>query len=148
MTYTCKICLATSDKVEFYKDVNSRCKECHKQKVRENRAQNAEYYSAYDAKRFQEDPRVRARHKRYQETISGKLAVKRAREKWTRENPEKRAAHVILGNAVRDGRIDKPETCQNCGAGGRIHGHHHDYTKPLDVEWLCQQCHVNIHKDD
>ena len=85
------------------------------------------------------------RHKRYQATEAGKASVRKAQIKWKSENPEKRAAHVILGNRIRDGYIVKPDTCQDCGAGGTIHGHHHDYAKPLDVEWLCPLCHAQRH---
>lgn len=116
-------------------------------KVRENRKEKAEYYREYDAKRFQEDPRVKARHKRYQNTDVGKQAMRKAKDKWINSNPDKRAAHIILGNAVRDGRKEKPKECEVCGATGRIEGHHHDYALPLDVKWLCRQCHVNEHKD-
>lgn len=147
MTHTCKVCGVTSDAAEFYKGVNTRCKECHKVKVRENRKEKAEYYREYDAKRFQEDPRVKARHKRYQNTDVGKQAMRKAKDKWINSNPDKRAAHIILGNAVRDGRKEKPKECEVCGATGRIEGHHHDYALPLDVKWLCRQCHVNEHKD-
>lgn len=148
MTYTCNICSATSDKVEFYKGVTSRCKECHKKKVKENRDAKADYYREYDAKRFQEDPRVRARHKRYQATDAGKASVTKSKKKWQSQNPEKRAAHVLLGNRIRDGHIIKPSNCQECGATGKIHGHHEDYAKPLEVEWLCPQCHTNRHKEN
>lgn len=147
MTYTCKVCGVTSDAAEFYKGVTSRCKECHKVKVRENRKEKAEYYRAYDAKRFQEDPKVRERHRRYQATEAGKASMREAREKWHSANPDKKAAHTILNNAVRDGRKEKPKECEVCGATGRIEGHHHDYALPLDVKWLCRQCHVNEHKD-
>ena len=146
MTYTCNICGTNSDEVAFYKGVTSRCKDCHKQKVRENRAEKADYYRDYDAKRFQNDPKVRARHRRYQQTEAGKASMTAARQKWQQDNPDKRAAHVILGNAVQSGRKEKPDTCQVCGSKHRkIHGHHEDYTKPLDVVWCCPQCHHDIH---
>jgi hypothetical protein len=147
MTYTCKVCDVTSDAAEFYKGLTSRCKECHKRKVKENRDQKADYYREYDAKRFKEDPRVKARHQRYAKTKEGKYSSTKSRVKWLTQNPDKRAAHVILGNAVRGGRVEKPKNCSICGSAGRIDGHHHDYTMPLDVTWLCRQCHVNEHKE-
>lgn len=149
MTKTCKVCGVTSDAAEFYKSVNSRCKECHKRKVRENRAEKAGYYRTYDAYRYQSDPRVKERHSRYAKTEAGKASLSAAREKWQERNADKRAAHVILGNAVRDGRVFKPDSCQSCGdTGCRIEGHHHDYTKPLDVKWLCRSCHVEEHRKE
>ncbi|QDP54194.1 MAG: hypothetical protein GOVbin4685_54 [Prokaryotic dsDNA virus sp.] len=146
MTYTCNICGTDSEKSEFYKGVTSRCKECHKAKVRENRKENAEYYRKYDADRFQNDPKVKQRHRRYQKTDAGKAAMGRARKKWLEANPEKRAAHVLLGSAIKRGDVEKPDVCQECGAGGRIHGHHEDYSKPLEVDWLCATCHAKRHK--
>ena len=146
MIYTCKYCGKSNTEVPFYKSMTNRCKDCHKQKSRENRANKADYYREYDAKRFQNDPKVRARHRRYQQTEAGKASMTMARQKWQQDNPDKRAAHIILGNAVRDGRKEKPDTCQVCGFKHRkIHGHHEDYTKPLDVVWCCPQCHHDIH---
>lgn len=148
MINTCRICQATSETAEFYNRVNSRCKECHKAKVRENRANNLDYYRSYDAERFQNDPKVRERNNRYRKTEQGKASVALARRTWLKENAVKRAAHVILGNAVRDGKITKPDSCTACGKSSvRIDGHHEDYTRPLAVEWLCRRCHVNTHKE-
>ena len=151
MTHTCKVCGVTSDVAEFYTGVTNRCKECHKKKVKENREEKSEYYKSYDAKRFQEDPKVKERHKIYQKTEAGKSAMKAGRDKWVSQSPEKRAAHVILGNAVRNSMILKPDFCSKCGkkeVSRKIHAHHHDYTKPVDVTWLCAQCHKDEHKDE
>ena len=144
---TCKICGATSEEKAFYARVNTRCADCHKAKVRQNRKEKADYYREYDAKRFKDDPRVRIRHEAYKKTEAGKKSLLASRQKWLENNSEKRAAHVILGNRLKNGKIAKPSKCENCGMENRkIHGHHHDYSKPLDVKWLCPKCHALEHK--
>lgn len=159
---TCKICGVTSETDEFYRGVTSRCKECHKAKVRENRANNVEYYRAYDAKRFQEDPKVKERHLRYQKTEAGMEAMRRGKKKWVknnrekisqitedyrRNNPEKYHAHYKLGNAIKLGKIQRPDGCGYCGSTEQTpHGHHEDYSQPLNVVWCCAKCHADIHK--
>lgn len=35
--------------------------------------------------------------------------------------------------------------CHLCG-GKDAEMHHHDYSKPLDVNWLCKSCHSFIHR--
>lgn len=47
--------------------------------------------------------------------------------------------------AIREGRMYKPNTCEECGAEVRLHAHHEDYSKPLDVIWLCTNCHKKRH---
>lgn len=57
-------------------------------------------------------------------------------------------AHQAVGNAVAKGDLVRPELCSACGlpgGGGRIEGHHEDYSKPLDVTWLCPSCHKKLH---
>jgi hypothetical protein len=60
-------------------------------------------------------------------------------------NPEKYKAHTKVNNAVRDDRLIKPNTCEGCGGEGSLHGHHEDYSKPLEVDWLCPACHKSRH---
>jgi hypothetical protein len=50
-----------------------------------------------------------------------------------------------LNYEIRSGRLKRPESCERCGKRGRVDGHHHDYSKPLDVEWLCRPCHTAHH---
>lgn len=141
----CKRCQHEKPVAEFYKSDNT-CKECRKALVRANRAAKIEYYREYDKKRFQDDPAVRARHKAYAETEKGKESRSRATQKYIERNPLKRAAHIIVGNAVRDGKIVNPGVYETCGSVVKIEAHHDDYTKPLEVRWMCQMCHKQWHR--
>ncbi len=79
--------------------------------------------------------------------------VEKAREEGRAKFQRRNVGHVphpkyktreALRNAVKDGSILKPDRCQRCNKKdikSRIHGHHHDYSKPLEVEWLCSECH-------
>jgi hypothetical protein len=54
-------------------------------------------------------------------------------------------ARSVLGRAVQSGEIIVPKSCSECAKTCRPEGHHEDYSKPLDVVWLCKSCHVNRH---
>lgn len=55
-------------------------------------------------------------------------------------------ARVILNGAVVSGKLKKPARCNECGASGKIYGHHPNYKRPLFVEWLCSLCHGKKHR--
>lgn len=80
-----------------------------------------------------------------QPTGQGELAAKQVKA-WREANPDRNMAHRAVFVAVRAGRLIKPENCSECGRAGRIHGHHEDYSRPLDVVWLCGRCHGKRHK--
>lgn len=61
-------------------------------------------------------------------------------------DPVKDKARRALREAVRYGLIAKPSSCQDCSGEGQLHGHHTDYSKPFDVEWLCTACHGRRHR--
>lgn len=144
----CKKCSLEKVDEDFY-NRDSTCKPCRREMVRLNRARNAEYYRSYDKKRFQEDPKVKARHKRYQSTEAGTASMQSARKRWESKNTIKKAASTMVGNAVRDGRLIKPSSCEKCGnEPKRLHGHHDDYAYPLIVRWLCSKCHREWHEEN
>lgn len=55
---------------------------------------------------------------------------------------EKRRARKLLSYAVSTGKVI-PQPCK-CGAV-KAQAHHHDYSKPLEVEWMCAKCHSQLH---
>lgn len=57
--------------------------------------------------------------------------------------PERVKARDILRRAVSSGKVTK-EPCSVCG-DPKSFAHHHDYSKPLDVTWLCRPHHHAIH---
>jgi hypothetical protein len=95
----------------------------------------------------------RATSQRYQRQNPEKGAESMRR--YTKRHPEKLKAHSAVSHAVRDGRLKRPDLCERCGRPGRpiadgrapIQAHHHDYSKPLEVEWLCIDCHGAEHHD-
>jgi hypothetical protein len=58
------------------------------------------------------------------------------------------AAHAAVAAAIQSGELVRPMTCERCPDEALdIVAHHHDYDKPLDVEWLCRPCHGKHHAD-
>ena len=60
-------------------------------------------------------------------------------------NAARRLVYIAFQNAVRTGMLKRPETCSDCGGQGKVDGHHEDYSKPLNVVWLCTKCHGRRH---
>jgi len=154
-TKKCFKCGEVKPLSEFYKHKQmadghlNKCKECNKKDVKENRDKNIDYYRDYDKTRFKEDPRVKARHKRYAKTEAGKEKGNEAKRRYQANNPIKRLATNVVNNAVRDGKIVKPHNCESCGdESNRMHGHHDDYAFPLVVRWLCPKCHKAWHNEN
>lgn len=154
----CKKCDTEKDSDQYYANDRT-CKDCRKAAVRKNRAEKVDYYREYDKVRFKEDPKVRARHRRYQATDAGKESVSKSRQKWYESNkekvyattveyraefPKKYAAHSAVHCAKIKG-ILIPKPCEICGTEVSINAHHDDYDHPLTVRWLCASHHQQWH---
>ena len=137
---------------EFYKsDIRQKgywkCKVCVRAAVQKNRKENIGYYQEYERGRARLPHRVKARYD-YARTDSGKEAMLRGNRRYLERNPSIGQAHTMVNSAVRDGRLNKPERCSKCKSRGRIHGHHSDYNKPLEVIWFCESCHAEWHRNN
>ena len=78
------------------------------------------------------------RKKHYQKVVEGNA---RYRAKYSEEYRIMAAAYRAVRIAKRSGLLVRPDTCSKCQSVGIIEGHHEDYSKPLEVTWLCKPCH-------
>lgn len=127
---TCTACGADKPLSAFY-DRTKRCKECVKERVRRNREAKVEMYRAYDRARSTMPHRMELRRKTTMQ--------------WAQANPDRRKAQVVLGNALRDGRIIAWPVCALPDCQGKPEAHHPHYGMPLDVVWLCPAHHKQAH---
>ena len=56
----------------------------------------------------------------------------------------KTIAQLSCREAIKDGSLVRGE-CEVCGTNDKTEGHHDDYSKPLDVRWLCRKHHSQWH---
>lgn len=147
----CGTCNIEKEDGDFHKrkaskdGLAARCKECQRQ---------------YDKARANDPERVKAREE-YQKTPQGQAAVRRAKERWAlknkgkvaestkryrEKNPNKYRAHGIVAYAIKQGNL-YPEPCEICGKK-KTEAHHDDYSKPLNVRWLCSKHHKQWHTDN
>lgn len=76
--------------------------------------------------------------------IAAKLGITRQRVDQI-ISPHKAAARAAVHAAVASGGLIVPDRCSACGTVGEVEAHHPDYSRPLDVLWLCPACHGAIH---
>lgn len=94
----------------------NKCKECTRKDVRENYEANAERFREYDRKRG-----------------------------YRPGDPHKIAARNAVTRALQTGTLAKKECEIGIDCRGRIEAHHDDYSKPLEVRWLCKKHHGEVH---
>lgn len=58
---------------------------------------------------------------------------------------ERYRTYYAVRKALIRGVLKKPDSCQSCGSTRKLYAHHNDYSKPLDVMWLCMICHGDRH---
>ena len=108
------------------------CKKCQHARYLEWNIRNSEKRRAYFAHR--------------NSLPSTKNAIKECKKKnpepykYYKRYPERVAAHRAVAKALRNGTLIK-KPCEVCG-DTNSEAHHNDYSKPLDVKWLCIKHHI------
>lgn len=104
-----------------------KCKECDRLYRREKRIKNPKVYRNRDSRY-------------YKAHRDKKLAY---HKKWLEKNKIKFIAHGLVRKAMKEGKIER-KPCEVCGSLNSD-AHHDDYTKPLDIRWLCRTHHARHH---
>ena len=150
MRKVCTCCKVEKELKYFYKKPNGRlgyhsaCKECLKIKERAYREKYPEL------KRIQDQ----IYHEKLRAKFSGlDLPYHHVRmserslmgfDRYAEKKMQCLAAN-LLNYALRINIIQKPDKCSMCGKKDNIQAHHNDYSKPLQVAWVCVKCHAKFH---
>ena len=54
-------------------------------------------------------------------------------------------ARNMVQKAIEKGILVRRD-CETCGSPDSVEAHHDDYSKPLNVRWLCKKCHFAWHR--
>jgi len=122
--------------------LEARCKKCRSIRGKElydfggGKATKANYDKTEKAKEAKAN---------YKQTENGRKASLRATEKYNAKNPLKRKAQGMISSHIQSGKII-PRPCGVCGEV-KTDAHHSDYSKPLEVMWLCRKDHKKWHQE-
>lgn len=149
----CFKCLELKSLSEFYKHSKmadghlNKCKDCTKNDVHVHRDKNIDRIRKYDRNRPNKKERCDKAND-YQKTEIGKAVKIKSQINFRARYPKKVFANNLISRYLREGRIFRPLNCEICSIECKPHAHHCDYSKPLDVMWLCQPCHVEWHREN
>lgn len=139
-----KTCCVCGTQFAATRDKSGKCQLCKREydrKWRDKRRVNGKKACGSRMPREYEQ----AREEKYRQRPEVKARLReRARARY--RNPLERHKHEArwqVNRAVASGRLIK-KPCAICGSS-RSQAHHPDYSKPLDVVWLCAKHHAAEH---
>lgn len=144
---TCLMCNKIKELSLFGKDASKedgllyRCKECVNA-VRKAKREEIAATKPVDWKKKTKDMAVY--RKAWNEAHPGYMT--KAKSNWLKKNKDRQKVKDAVRYALRTGKLTKTP-CHVCGEL-EVQGHHPDYSRPLNVVWLCRQHHHEIHVND
>jgi len=88
---------------------------------------------------YAKTPRRKASQNKYARSPTGRIKIRAAAKRARLKYPDRAKARDAVNYQIRTGRL-KRLPCEVCGAE-RTQAHHDDYSKPLEVKWLCMLHH-------
>ncbi len=89
----------------------------------------------------------RERHKEQRREYNKKWAKTHVTPEYRKKHRGKpnifrKAIRRKIGYLIEKGKIERPEYCSVCNSKeNKIEAHHEDYSKPLEIIFLCKSCH-------
>lgn len=150
MTFKCKTCALELDISLMSCSHKGVCRPCEAEKMRKWRKANHEKSKEAGRRswaRRRLNPQVKERRHLYYvkngEKRHGEHRL--VNKKWRHAHKTERNAKERVRLAVRDGILIRPEFCSFCKTLCKAQAHHKDYSKPLEVIWICASCHRFAH---
>ncbi len=176
----CTRCKIEKEEIEFFKkrkSLESQCKSCKKEKIKERIAMDPEKHREKQRLRSEERRKTeewkvwrKDHQKRNRKQISEKTRIYYHENKTTLEktkiwrqnnkerynkyikknnlkNPLKVKARRMVNYHLNKGNMTRPNQCSECKKNCTLEAHHVDYNKPLDIIWLCRLCHAKQHRE-
>lgn len=162
-TRICTVCKVEKTYSCFYKSKKGKnghaeqCKVCRLAKGREYYKKRPDICLAKHKRWAKRNPdkiikNQRAYYERNRERILQKIRESRQAngyantKAYRKRNREKIECHNFVRLAVKFKHLIGPNQCEKCKNDCTPQAHHHDYTKPLEVVWLCRKCHAKEHR--
>lgn len=171
----CRECGELKPIDEFYKHKAmfdghlNKCKKCVKERVHKHRKDNLEKIREYDRNRPNRKERV-DKFREYMnyirehdiEKYNAHMNHKKEYLQWLKINDIDKYNHYknLKNELCKRWRKEKnhihnyvtrkltnPHICEKCSSDFHVQGHHEDYSKPLDVIWLCSKCHMKRYRE-
>ena len=105
------------------------CKTCTYPGVRKYQREHPDKAAEYDRRWYEDNKDVKA------------ASARRRRARNPERHRMMERARGMVERAVEAGKIIKSERCEECNRKAKLIGHHPDYSKPLEVKWVCFRCH-------
>ena len=124
---TCKVCWTANGRANHAKP-----------EVKERKRKLQQAYRCNPEKKAME----LAAERRWRTNEENRKKLTEKQREYRQRHADRYKAHRLVAYAVKTGRLPKRPCCV---CGEEAEAHHDDYSKPLEVRWLCRIHHVQVH---
>lgn len=151
----CQVCRVSKELEQFHADKrgsqgrSNRCRSCASEYAKVYYSLNKEQIKATSREyRGSNAGNIKRKIKEWLSTEGGKAKTAAVKKKHRQKYPDRHTARKLLRLAVKSGDVVRGEVCETpgCSSAAGLEGHHVDYTRPLQVVWLCKPCHTAVHR--